>query len=234
MHHRRKGEEPCQPCWVAARAYWAERKRSKASGVATATVDCRTCGASFTRAGRAGKPPIYCSAACHKKRHASRPQAIVCQGCGAITPCPDNRGTLPKWCAPCRKRNIRQSPCRACGRIFTTTTVALYCSDQCKPAPKPLGPPRLPKQLTLPLFIDQRSNLRQAHERGDQAGVIEEHTGCWIWQHQSKGGYPQVRFAGRTLQVHRLSLEAKHGAPLGSQAAHHTCGVSMCVNPEHL
>lgn len=36
------------------------------------------------------------------------------------------------------------------------------------------------------------------------------------------------------LQVHRLTLEAKHRAPLGSQAAHHMCANSTCVNPDHL
>ena len=34
--------------------------------------------------------------------------------------------------------------------------------------------------------------------------------------------------------MHRLSLEAKYGAPLGSQAAHHVCANTRCVNPEHL
>ena len=34
--------------------------------------------------------------------------------------------------------------------------------------------------------------------------------------------------------MHRLSLEAEHGASLGSQAAHHTCANARCVNPEHL
>ena len=34
--------------------------------------------------------------------------------------------------------------------------------------------------------------------------------------------------------MHRAVLEAKEGAILGSQAAHHKCANSHCVNPDHL
>ncbi len=37
-----------------------------------------------------------------------------------------------------------------------------------------------------------------------------------------------------TLYVHRLVLEAKLRKPLGSMRAHHMCGNSGCVNPDHL
>jgi len=58
--------------------------------------------------------------------------------------------------------------------------------------------------------------------------------GCWEWQGKLKRDYPEVTVAGRSLQVHRVVLEAKCQAPLGSQAAHHMCANSKCVNPSHL
>ena len=59
-------------------------------------------------------------------------------------------------------------------------------------------------------------------------------SGCWVWQRQTKRGYPIVRFGRREHQLHRLVLEVKHRMPLGSQAAHHICANSTCVNPDHL
>ncbi|NQE89602.1 HNH endonuclease [Nocardia terpenica] len=38
----------------------------------------------------------------------------------------------------------------------------------------------------------------------------------------------------KNFPVHRMVLEAKLGAPLGVLAAHHKCGNSGCVNPDHL
>jgi len=59
-------------------------------------------------------------------------------------------------------------------------------------------------------------------------------SGCWEWSGRISDGYPVQRIGGKTYFVHRLSLEAKMSAPLGSQAAHHMCANSKCVNPEHL
>jgi hypothetical protein len=38
--------------------------------------------------------------------------------------------------------------------------------------------------------------------------------------------------AGR--KIHRAILEAKLGAQLGTQYAHHMCANTACVNPDHL
>lgn len=88
----------------------------------------------------------------------------------------------------------------------------------------------------------QRSAFRLAVETSDYSVVLTEvrkrvvisTTGCWQWARRGQGGYPVHRFGNKTVLVHRLVVEAKHQAPLGKQAAHHTCANTMCVNPEHL
>lgn len=97
----------------------------------------------------------------------------------------------------------------------------------------------------------QRSPIRAAYEDKDWPGVIEgikarsliTIDGCWEWQGQAKQGKKSGgRYASiswdkakvKTYQVYRLALEAKHGKPLGKQAAHHMCANTICVNPEHL
>ncbi|WP_082032416.1 HNH endonuclease [Nocardia vulneris] len=61
---------------------------------------------------------------------------------------------------------------------------------------------------------------------------------CRIWLRTINKGYPQYNYrVGKTyvtLYIHRLVLEAKLGRPLGSMRAHHICGNSACVNPDHL
>ncbi|WP_432279208.1 HNH endonuclease [Nocardia brasiliensis] len=61
---------------------------------------------------------------------------------------------------------------------------------------------------------------------------------CHIWTRKINKGYPEFRYrAGKTnviLYIHRLVLEAKLEKPLGTMRAHHICGNSACVNPNHL
>lgn len=89
---------------------------------------------------------------------------------------------------------------------------------------------------------DQRGRLRRSLEDGDRIGVLDEILNrsertsdkCWVWKGRTNGGYPIVKIAKRSVAVHRLALEAYLGEKLGSQAAHHICANSMCVNPLHL
>jgi hypothetical protein len=97
-----------------------------------------------------------------------------------------------------------------------------------------------------------RSDLRLALEARDfsaTASALKERvtveqlpgipTPCWIWKGQKKekkgrSPYPVASWSNKTIQVHRVVLEAKYGKPLGSQHAHHMCANTMCVNPDHL
>jgi endogenous inhibitor of DNA gyrase (YacG/DUF329 family) len=89
----------------------------------------------------------------------------------------------------------------------------------------------------------EKSDIRQAVEDGDHQGVIDAvrkrvtisgGLNCWFWNGKLRDGYAFVKFGKKNVAVHRLVLEAKHGKSLGSQAAHHACGNSGCVRPEHL
>src|SRR5690606_10180518 len=125
---------------------------------------------------------------------------------------------------------LPEVPCLWCGgpkeaRHRTT------CSDECA------------SWVTEEFVQAGKSSLRLAYESGDKHGFyaalaersdVDGDTGCWRWSRSNARGYPITQFQGERVAVHRLVLEVKCGAPLGKQAAHHMCGNSMCVNPDHL
>lgn len=90
--------------------------------------------------------------------------------------------------------------------------------------------------------LDMRSDIRAGYEDGDyprflnglRVKVVVGHAGCWEWQGQLKRGYPITKFKDKYIQVHRIVIEAREGKSLGVLAAHHKCGNSTCVNPDHL
>ena len=121
--------------------------------------------------------------------------------------------------------------CANCDKEFLVTGASLTCcSDQCA------------EEHKRKLALDRRPPLRRACEENDHKGILEAieervrktKSGCWEWPQINAQGYPRMAIGSRVILVHRLSLEAKHGAPLGSQAAHHICANTKCVNPEHL
>lgn len=121
--------------------------------------------------------------------------------------------------------------CEWCNALHPAKRRKRYCSAACM------------QQAMTEHAKPKRSALRVAIEDGDHDAVIDQvrlrstttPNGCWEWNGQLVDGYPYWRLgkSGR-YQVHRLVLEAKHRAPLGSQAAHHMCANSKCVNPDHL
>lgn len=59
---------------------------------------------------------------------------------------------------------------------------------------------------------------------------------CLLWPFKSryKSGYGSVWIDGKLTGAHRAMLRLKTGdCPLGMTAAH-SCGVKLCVNPNHL
>lgn len=87
-----------------------------------------------------------------------------------------------------------------------------------------------------------RSPLRAALEDGDAAAVLDlvrqksvvQDNDCWAWTGSTSDGYPVLNYRGKSIGIHRAVIEAKLGKTLGSQAAHHTCANTICVNPDHL
>lgn len=138
-------------------------------------------------------------------------------------------GRLTKKQRKPRPQVLHLVQCDWCHALHTKSS-AKYCSATCR------------TQACEVLARANRSPLRRAIEDQDYPNVLAHlkqrstvtASGCWEWQGRSNDGYPVLRYGRTDMFVHRIALEAKHQAPLGSQAAHHTCANTRCVNPEHL
>ncbi|QSM04975.1 HNH endonuclease [Mycobacteroides abscessus subsp. abscessus] len=163
-------------------------------------------------------------------------ETYKCQQCGTDVVRNISRGQRPKWCDRCRA-NVRTSqPCPICSAPVAKR--ARYCSRKCAQSIRPRKP-----KVSSKAPVDTRGPLRRAYEDKDHAGVIaaiksmaviDTATGCWNWSRRTKGGYPVRQIGSKSVAVHRLALESSLMKPLGTQAAHHTCANSRCVNPGHL
>lgn len=165
-------------------------------------------------------------------------ETYTCLGCGNEAERPISRGQRPKWCPDCRRKTPRVRTCKTCGETKVIYGSVWHCSPRCKPRRRPSANP-----VQLAAFpLDQRSDIRRGYEDGNASLFFKavrrdceiNEAGCWTWQRRTASGYPAIRFGKREHLLHRLVLEVKHSAPLGSQAAHHVCANSLCVNPEHL
>lgn len=94
-------------------------------------------------------------------------------------------------------------------------------------------------------WLHSLSPIRRAWVEHDRTAFFKylrkdcciDERGCWIWQRSfDKHGYAQVSLTASkgSDPLHRAVCEMKYGKPLGSQQAHHICGNSHCVNPDHI
>jgi len=64
----------------------------------------------------------------------------------------------------------------------------------------------------------------------------DEYPGCWEWQgcRHYKDGYGQIKYRGKTLQVHRVAYALYIGEIPGGMTVEHLCKNRLCCNPAHL
>lgn len=81
---------------------------------------------------------------------------------------------------------------------------------------------------------------KSAYERLLEKVVIDEMTGCWLFQGaRDQNGHGNVRFKRENgkwscEKAHRVSYRHHKGEPPPGNVLRHTCDVANCVNPEHL
>lgn len=67
------------------------------------------------------------------------------------------------------------------------------------------------------------------------AKVSVREDGCWEWVgSRNKGGYGNLKVAGKTEIAHRLSYEHFRGVIPENKQIDHLCRNRACVNPNHL
>lgn len=79
-------------------------------------------------------------------------------------------------------------------------------------------------------------NKAELQDRLLRGKVVNIRTGCWIWTGNfGIGGYGAMRFMGRMMKVHRLSMYAFSNMPFDCpELVLHRCDNPPCFNPEHL
>lgn len=180
------------------------------------TYTCTQCGKEYQTGRKRQSENTYCSANCQRlwNTENKREQMIKTQ----------QKNWEHKKPAPA----MFESVCHQCGNVMESPNK--YCSPECRRTAS-----RKARRKTW-------SPIRLAYETKDidvlREGLLKKATvtqnGCWEWPSLDKSGYPRVKMNGKRVPLHRTVLEIKQKAPLGSQAAHHTCGNNQCVNPDHL
>lgn len=177
-----------------------------------------------------------CSTHYNTWHRAQRQHEIVCAGCGVRAtvdrkaarycshPCANRANNKLAVAKVLSQRAPTERHCHGCLQPMVDGRRLKYCSAPCR-------------------HRAARGQLRAAYEDGDSAGylaavrersTVDAQSGCWTWNLSMDKGYPIHNLGDRQVYVHRTVLEAKHGQPLGTQAAHHACANTCCVNPDHL
>lgn len=64
--------------------------------------------------------------------------------------------------------------------------------------------------------------------------VVDDDTGCWLWQGDKRNGYGSVWRGGVRCYAHRVAYELTHGPIPAEMHVCHRCDRPACVNPDHL
>lgn len=64
---------------------------------------------------------------------------------------------------------------------------------------------------------------------------VSQTPNCWEWQGVlNNRGYGVIKFKGKQMSAHRVSVELHHGPINKGQSVDHLCHNPRCVRPEHL
>lgn len=88
-----------------------------------------------------------------------------------------------------------------------------------------------------------RNQHSTPYQRFEEKYIPEPNSGCWLWlggvgwtttkmRRQLLRGVMEIN--GRTWTAHRYSYTAHKGPIPEGMMVCHSCGVSLCVNPDHL
>lgn len=88
----------------------------------------------------------------------------------------------------------------------------------------------------------ERETEEQRVERSSEVSAyiaervsVDAESGCWIWAMKSRSGrYGKCSYRGSTWRAHRLAYHYLVKYLHRNTPVHHRCGVSLCVNPDHL
>ena len=98
-----------------------------------------------------------------------------------------------------------------------------------------------PHRKWLKTMAKTRGNYKTIEQQLWNKTTINETTGCWIKEVNSKEngkGYVKVRVTRngtrKLMSAHRLSYEIHHGKIPKGKCVMHKCNVRNCWNPDHL
>ena len=82
-----------------------------------------------------------------------------------------------------------------------------------------------------------KRKLKSLQERFDGKYIVDESTGCWLWQRARLCGYG-VMAKGKpekgNIHAHRVSYQLYNGPLSEDRIVCHKCHNPQCVNPDHL
>lgn len=195
------------------------------------TMDCRTCGASFTRT---NNMQVYCSTQCRHGR-------AVCQGCGVEFQRSGSVGRAQKFCtrqcALAHPARAERDPCQHCGKPVGAIR-SRYCSVPCKLAAWDARKDHVTCEKCGTAFTARASRQRKFCSRkcaltgrpGNQVQVRPEGSRAY-----ESTGYVRVKTGGNWLLEHRIVMAQVLGRPLHPrERVHHKNGVRDDNRPENL